>query len=115
MMAGELTHTVIVEAPSEVQDPETGEIIETWRLYAKLRAKVTPFSNKDRLAAQAVNSLSKLRCTLRYNSVSMGIESAMRVKWRGVYYRIEGEPYSDNKRGTDKVTINLATGEKSWL
>ena len=114
MRASELPHRILVEQLLSVQDQVTGEITQAWVDYVKVWAKVTPFSNKDRLSAQAVGVLSKMRCIVRYSTLTQAITSDMRVLWRGKYYRIEGDPYADNIKGVDWLTINLATGEKTW-
>lgn len=114
MLASDLPHRIAIESLTNIQDQETGELTQSWGLYANLYAKVTPFSNKDRMQAQALNSLSKMRCVVRYNSLTKGIVSDMRVKWRDKYYRIDGEPYADNEKGLEWLTMNLTSGEESW-
>ena len=114
MLASDLPHRIVIESLTNVQDQETGELTQSWSLYANLYAKVTSFSNKDRMQAQALNSMSKMRCVVRYNSLTRVITSDMRLKWRDKYYRIDGEPYADNDKGLVFLTINLMSGEESW-
>lgn len=114
MLASSLPHRIVIDTLTDVQDNITGEITQSWNEYVSTWAKVTPFSNKDMLNAQAKFTLSKMRCVIRYNQTTKGITSNMRVRWREKYYRIEGEPYADNVKGVDWLTLNLSTGEKSW-
>lgn len=68
-------------------------------------ADIEPLSVKDVLNAQAVNSQAKIRCIIRYRK---NIMSAMRVRYDGKVYKIDGEPLADKESGKDYLTLILA-------
>lgn len=114
MKAGKYHHRVIIEKPEQTQDQTTGHIAETWIELGKFWSEFMPLSTKDQLQAQAVQSTMVARCEIRYSSIASQINSAMRLKFRGSYYKIDGDPVPDNRSGLEWLTLNLSSGDKGW-
>ena len=115
MQSGKLPHRITIEHQTEgEQDQVTGYVPIIWAEFAKVWGKLEPLSTKDQLQAQAINSTMTARCRIRYSSKAIQIDSAMRVLFRGKYWKIDGDPIPDNESGLEWLTLNLAQGETSW-
>lgn len=115
MQSGKLPHRITIEHQTEgEQDQVTGYVPIIWAEFAKVWGKLEPLSTKDQLQAQAINSTMTARCRIRYSSKAIQIDSAMRVLFRGKYWKIDGDPIPDNESGLEWLTLNLAEGETSW-
>lgn len=115
MQSGKLPHRITIEHQTEGdQDQVTGYVPIIWAEFAKVWGKLEPLSTKDQLQAQAINSTMTARCRIRYSSKAIQIDSAMRVLFRGKYWKIDGDPISDNQSGLEWLTLNLAEGLESW-
>jgi SPP1 family predicted phage head-tail adaptor len=67
--AGRLRHRVTVEAPTEVQDPETGAITVVWSpLWSNVAAEIAPRSGREFLAAQQLQAEVNTLITLRWRA-----------------------------------------------
>ena len=116
MQSGKLRHLITIEHQTEgEQDQVTGYVPIIWAEFAKVSGKLEPLSAKDRLQAQAINSSMTARCKIRYSSKAIQIDSTMRLMFRGKYWKIDGDPMSDNKSGLEWLTLNLAEGESGWV
>ena len=115
MQSGKLPHRITIEYGTEGdQDQVTGHVPIIWAEFTKVWGKHEALSTKDQLQAQAINSTMTARCRIRYSSTASQINSTMRVLFRGKYWKIDGDPISDNQSGLEWLTLNLAEGESSW-
>ena len=115
MQSGKLPHRITIEHQTEgEQDQVTGYVPIIWAEFAKVWGKLEPLSTKDQLQAQAINSTMTARCKIRYSSKAAQVDSTMRVLFRGKYWKIDGDPISDNQSGLEWLTLNLAEGESLW-
>ena len=116
MQSGKLRHLITIEHQTEgEQDQVTGYVPIIWAEFAKVWGKLEPLSTKDQLQAQAINSTMTARCKIRYSSKAIQVNSTMRVMFRGKYWKIDGDPISDNQSGLEWLTLNLSNAESSWL
>ena len=115
MQSGKLPHRITIEYETEgEQDQVTGYVPIIWTEFAKVWGKLEALSTKDQLQAQAINSSMTARCKIRYSTKASQIDSTMRVLFRGKYWKIDGDPISDNQSGLEWLTLNLAEGLESW-
>ena len=115
MQSGKLPHRITIEYETEgEQDQVTGYVPIIWTEFTKVWGKLEALSTKDQLQAQAINSSMTARCKIRYSIKASQIDSTMRVLFRGKYWKIDGDPISDNKSGLEWLTLNLAEGETPW-
>lgn len=108
LAAGLLCHWVRIEVPQDppTQDPETGEILTPWVLFAEVWAEVIPQSAREFLAAAAEQSEVRGRMTIRYLD---GVDATMRVIHRGKWYAIHGV-MEDKVSGIEYQTIFTGEG-----
>lgn len=115
MQSGKLPHRITIEHEIEGdQDQATGYVPIIWTEFTKVWGKLEALSTKDQLQAQAINSSMTARCKIRYSIKASQIDSTMRVLFRGKYWKIDGDPISDNQSGLEWLTLNLAEGPESW-
>lgn len=115
MQSGKLPHRITIEHQTEgEQDQVTGYVPIIWAEFAKVWGKLEPLSTKDQLQAQAINSTMTARCKIRYSSKAIQVNSTMRVMFRDKYWKIDGDPITDNESGLEWLTLNLSEGESSW-
>lgn len=115
MQSGKLPHRITIEYETEgEQDQVTGYVPIIWTEFTKVWGKLEALSTKDQLQAQAINSSMTARCKIRYSIKASQIDSTMRVLFRGKYWKIDGDPISDNQSGLEWLTLNLAEGLESW-
>ena len=115
MQSGKLPHRITIEYETEgEQDQVTGYVPIIWTEFTKVWGKHEALSTKDQLQAQAINSSMTARCKIRYSIKASQIDSTMRVLFRGKYWKIDGDPISDNQSGLEWLTLNLAEGLESW-
>lgn len=75
-----------------------GEEVETWTdVYAGVPCSVAPLSSREQYQAQALSSTISYRVKCRY----LPITSQHRVLYRGVSYKIVGDPLNLNGRDKD--------------
>ena len=116
MQSGKLPHRITIQHETEgEQDQVTGYIPIIWAEFTKVWGKLEALSTKDQLQAQAINSTMTARCCIRYSSTASQINSTMRVLFRGKYWKIDGDPISDNQSGLEWLTLNLSNAESGWL
>ncbi|NNH36561.1 phage head closure protein [Acinetobacter sp. NIPH 2377] len=115
MQSGKLPHRITIEHETEGdQDQVTGYVPIIWTEFTKVWGKHEALSTKDQLQAQSINSNMKARCRIRHSSKAIQVNSTMRVLFRGKYWKIDGDPISDNQSGLEWLTLNLSEGESSW-
>ena len=115
MQSGKLPHRITIEHQIEGdQDKNTGYVPIVWTEFTKIWGKLEALSTKDQLQAQAINSNMTGRCRIRYSSKAAQIDSTMRVLFRGKYWKIDGDPISDNQSGLEWLTLNLSEGDEPW-
>lgn len=106
MRAGTLRHQVVIEAPHQAQDPESGSMVTTWVEWARVWASVEPLSARDFIAAQAVQSEVTARIVIRYRP---GVTAAMRIDHGGRLYNIHGV-LPDTRSGREYLTLPVSEG-----
>ncbi len=84
-MIGKLRYPVEIERVTLTQDPNTGEVTESWSRFAKVWARILGISGREFLAAAAEQSSTTYRMTAYYRG---DIDTAMRVKHQGQHYNI---------------------------
>jgi len=67
------------------QDPNTGEMTETWSDYVSVFARVDPMIGREYLAAAAIQSEPMTKFTMRYLG---DIDTTMRIAFDGDEYDI---------------------------
>lgn len=112
--AGKLRHRLTAQHKTQVQDQDTGEIVESWLEYCTVWADVSDLSTKDQIAAQASQSDIRARALVRYSAITAAIDTTMRVLFEGYYYRIDGQPARDLNSRREYLTINLSSGDTAW-
>lgn len=106
MRSGELRHPIVIQSAERSQDPDTGEITETWVdiQYRPIWARWEWLSVRDFMAAQAGQSQITARVTIRYRD---GLNHKMRILYRGKIYNIEGL-LPDAESGLEYITIPVS-------
>lgn len=79
LKAGRLRHRVRIQQTVESQDPDTGEILNSWQTIPgceSVPAAIEPLSVKEFIAAQAINSKINARIVIRYRP---GMNAKLRI------------------------------------
>jgi SPP1 family predicted phage head-tail adaptor len=105
MENGQLRHLILIEEYSASTN-DFGEEVKTWITYKKTRAKISPFSGKEFMAAQSIQSEINTRMVVRFDS---GIIPKMRISYRGVVYNIEAV-LTDEKSLREYQTLLCSSG-----
>lgn len=105
-----LRHRLVIQAPVEVQDPDTGDLEIVWQDVATVWAAIAPLSAREFIAAQSENNKVTARVTIRYRP---DINGKMRLlhEAKGMYYNIEGVLADDNS-GKLYITLPVSEGVK---
>lgn len=113
--AGELSHRVTIQQYEAGERDDDGfELGSTgWSDYKSIWAKVTPLSTKDLLTAQAAQSEITARMKVRYQT-GTGINTNMRVIWRGRIYAIDSQGMEDGDTGLEYMTFALSVGVENF-
>ena len=105
--AGRLRHRVEIQARQQTQDPDTGEIIDSWvTAWPSVPAAIEPLSAREFIAAQAVQSNISARITIRYRD---GLDASMRILHKGRVYNPAGW-LADPVRGNEYLTAPCSEG-----
>mgnify|MGYP003429681089 FL=1 len=108
MRAGALRHRITFQVVGQIQDDETGEMLDGWvTLWDKVPASVEPLSARDLIAAQAGQSEASARMVIRYRA---GVLPTMRILHRGNVYNIQGPALPDPDSGLEYLTLLVAAG-----
>lgn len=84
--AQELNRKITFQQSSIVQDPHTGEMIETWVDFVSVFAKIEPLVGREYLAAAAIQAEDTTKFTMRYRG---DIDAAMRISFGGKDWNIQ--------------------------
>ncbi|HEJ7889809.1 TPA: phage head closure protein [Serratia liquefaciens] len=106
MQAGKLRHRIILQKPVKVQDPTSGEMIDTWQDVSNLWAEVSPLSAREFVAAQAMQNAVTTRIKIRYRR---DISVKYRILFRGNIFNIEGV-LPDPDSGLEYLTLPCSEG-----
>ena len=108
--AGRLRHVVTIQKKIQKQDYYTGEIVDTWVDYEKVRAAVEPLSVREFFAAGREKSKVTTKIIIRYID---GLDHSMRIVHRKRHidriYNIEGI-LADKDSGEEYITIPCYEG-----
>lgn len=104
--AGDLRHSVVIQAPTITRDSDTGEEIVVWGDVATVWADMNYQSVREFVAANAEQSEVRGYCAIRYRD---DVDATMRVLHRGKYYGILGV-MPDNESGLERLTLALSEG-----
>lgn len=100
--AQELNRKITFRKPTITQDPNTGEMIETWTDYLSVFAKVEPLVGREYFAAAAVQSEDTTKFTIRFHD---GLDVTMRIVFDGTEYNITS---IQNIRSANRETLIYA-------
>ncbi|HCF5688189.1 TPA: phage head closure protein [Pseudomonas aeruginosa] len=107
LSAGRLRHRVDIQSKVQTQDPQTGEIIETWvTTWPQVPAEIAPLSVREYIAAQAIQSNISARIVIRYRE---GMLPTMRILHKGRIYNPAGW-LPDPVRGNEYLTAPCSEG-----
>ena len=104
--AGELRHKVELQALVVTQDPNTGEMVNSWTTIAEPWAKFRFLSAREILAASAEQSEVRAEITVRYRQ---GVSATMRIVYRGMFYGILGV-LADNYSMLESQVLMVSEG-----
>lgn len=107
LKAGRLRHRVDIQSKVQTQDPQTGEIIETWvTTWPQVPAEIAPLSVREYIAAQAIQSNISARIVIRYRDNML---PTMRILHKGRIYNPAGW-LPDPVRGNEYLTAPCSEG-----
>ena len=101
MRSGRLRHEVTIQSLVPVQDAATGNIADTWTLFANVRAEVRPATLREFIAAGVEQAKVTAVITIRYLA---GIKPSMRVLFGDRVYNIENA-LPDPKSGREYMNL----------
>lgn len=107
MKTKKLRHKVLIQRKEKSRSP-TGAIIYDWIDVTSAWAEVEPLSAKELFLAQAAQSETTAKITVRYNK-NINIDATMRILYREKIYNISGV-ISDNASGLDYLTLTVTEG-----
>lgn len=105
MRAGLLRHRVTIQAPTPTDEPKFGGQTQAWVDVATVWAEIDPLSGRELFAAQAVQSESTVKITIRYRA---DLTTAMRLVAGGTVYDIHHVPPVRGK--SNELTMLCSTG-----
>lgn len=106
LSAGRLRHRIDIQQKVTEQD-STGDTVTTWQtLAASVPAAVEPLSVREFIAAQATQSQTVARVTIRYRP---GLDATMRILHRGQVYNPQGW-LADADSGLEYLTTPVTAG-----
>lgn len=105
LASGSLRHKVELQERVITQDPNTGEMVQTWQTVATPWAAIVPMSAREFVAANAEQSEVRGRIVIRYRG---DVDATMRVVHSGKWYAIHGV-MPDADSGIEH--LSLMTGE----
>ena len=108
LAAGRLRHRVMLQSPSYMQDPVTGDNALTWIDRGEVRAAIEPLSAREFIAAQATQSEVSANLIIRRRSEIDATWRAVHIV-RGTIYNIHGVQ-SDKESGLEYQTLPCSTG-----
>jgi SPP1 family predicted phage head-tail adaptor len=101
MRSGTLRHEVTIQSLVPVQDAATGNITDTWTLFATVRAEVRAATLREFIAAGAEQAQLTAVITIRYLE---GIKPSMRILHGDHVYNIKSGLF-DPKSGREYLVL----------
>ena len=101
--AQELNRKITFRKVTITQDPNTGEMIETWADFVSVFAKIEPLVGREYLAAAAIQAEDTTKFTMRHRG---DINAAMRIVFDGKLFNITS---IQNIRSANRETLIYAT------
>ena len=116
--AGRLRHRVRIEANVRqldsngdvIQDQNTGEVFRVWTLLGEAWAAIEPFSGREFIQSQAVQSKVDTRIIIRRQNFT--VNAAHRIVHGVITYNIEGVLW-DKDSGLEYMTLPCSQGVNS--
>lgn len=107
LSSGRLRHKVNIDQRVESQDTTTGELTHAWGSWAtNVGCEFAFISGREFIQSGAVQGIVVARLTMRARA---GLDSSMRISFRGKYYNIEGI-LPDPKSGLEWITVPVSEG-----
>lgn len=108
MRVGSLKHRMQVQEKQQTQDPNTGDMVESWVDVKKIWAAINPLSARDFIAANAAQTEVSARLTIR---ADYSLNESMRMIYikRGIAYTIGGI-LPDPDSGEEYMTVLVGSG-----
>ncbi len=100
--AQELNRKITIQQVTITQDPQTGEMIESWGDFVSVFAKIEPLVGREYLAAAAIQAEDTTKFTMRYRG---DIDAAMRIAFDGKLFNITS---IQNIRSANRETLIYA-------
>ena len=105
MQNGELKHLILIEQYQTTIN-DFGEEAKIWITYKKTRAKISPFSGREFMESQSIQSKVNSRIVVRFDEK---IIPKMRITYRDKIYNIEAV-LEDNKSLREYQTLLCSDG-----
>lgn len=107
MRAGKLRHRITLQRKGQVQDPNTGAMIEDWvSVGPPIWAGIEYLSVREFIAARTGQVEVSARITIRYRT---GIDATMRAVRGDQIFNIHGV-LPDNGSGREYLTLPVSEG-----
>ena len=100
--AQELNRKITFRKVTVTQDPNTGEMVETWADFVSVFAKIEPLVGREYLAAAAIQAEDTTKFTMRYRG---DIDQTMKIRWDGKDWNIQS---IQNIRAGNRETLIYA-------
>lgn len=85
MQAGKLRHKIIIQTPTETENPDTGELETTWSTFATVWAEILPAVGREFWASKQIVAEITGKIRIRYIA---GVNSKMRIKFGSRIFNI---------------------------
>lgn len=108
LAAGRLRHRIRIEQPVTTRDPDSGDVITTWQLFAEVWAAIEPLSTREFIQAAAVQSAIAGRVVIRQRT---GLLPNMRIVHNGNVLNPQGW-LPDKESGLEYLTAPYTQGER---
>lgn len=105
MRSGKLRHKIAIQHQIETQDETTGEIKVEWQHLKDKWAEILPFSGREFIASQSIQSEVDSKIKMRFDS---SITPKMRAVYRDKIYDIQAI-LQDNKSLKEWQTLLCRT------
>ncbi len=103
---GKLNQRITIEQRTTTQDPDTGEVVESWVTLASVWASFDPLSVREFIQSSATQSEVSARFTIRHRD---DVDATMRITHRGKVWNIAGV-LPDNETGLEWLTLPVSEG-----
>ena len=105
--AGRLRYKVDFQRPVSTQNPQTGEMVQTWEdVWTSVAADIQPLNARELIASRAVQSEVSSKIIIRWRD---GATPDMRIKHRSTIYAIDGA-IPDKDSGREWLTLLVKSG-----